>query len=338
MNESRWKTRSVHVHALSILTGALLLVGSAIVHSQSPGGAARYPSKPIRWVVPSSAGGGNDVMARLIGAKMTQHWGQPVIVDNRPGAGGIIGSDIVAKSAPDGHTILIVAGGFAINPFLYKKIPYDTLKDFERIVYVAHAPLLLVAHSSVPVSSVQELIALAKAKPGQLNYGTSGVGTTSFLASELLRYMTGVQMVHVPYKGAGATAAAVISGQVHLAATTPNATLPHARAGRVRALGVTSSKRLGVIPEVPTIAEQGLAGYDVVTAYWVLVPAKTPKTIINALNAEINRILQMLETRQEFEAIGFTPVGSTPDELTAVLRSEMARWSKVLKEVGVRPE
>lgn len=338
MSTSRRKMRSVHVHALNILTGVFLLVGSSVVHGQPAGGAAKYPSKPIRWVVPSTAGGGNDVMARLIGAKMTQHWGQPVIADNRPGAGGIIGSDIVAKATPDGYTILIVAGGFAINPFLYKKMPFDPVKDFERIVYLANAPLVLVVHSSVPVKSVQELIALAKSKPGELNYATSGIGTTSFLASELLRYMTGVRMVHVPYKGAGATAAAVISGQVHLAATIPNATVPHIRAGRVRALGVTSSKRLGIIPEVPTVAEQGLAGYEVVTAFWVLIPAKTPKSIINALNAEINRILQMPETRQEFEAIGFTPVGGTPEELTAVLRSEMARWSKVLKEVGVRPE
>ncbi|MBI4193846.1 MAG: tripartite tricarboxylate transporter substrate binding protein [Betaproteobacteria bacterium] len=313
-------------------------MSGAIVHSQPASGAAKYPSKPIRWVVPSSAGGGNDVLARLIGGKMTQHWGQPVVVDNRPGAGGIIGSDIVAKSAADGYTILIVAGGFAINPSLYKKIPYDTVNDFERIVYLANAPLVLVVHSSVPVNSVQELIALAKARPGQLNYATSGVGTTSFLASELFRYMARVQMVHVPYKGAGATAAAVISGQVHLAATIPNATVPHLRTGRVRALGVTSSKRLNIIPEVPTIAEQGLAGYEVVTAFWALVPAKTLKSIINALNAEINRILQMPETRREFETIGFTPVGGTSDELTAVLRSEMARWSKVLKELGVRPE
>lgn len=318
--------------------GFAIVASSAPAQSQTPNEKERYPSRPIRWVAPSSVGGGNDALARLIGAKMTEHWGQQVVVDNRPGAGGIIGNDIVAKAAPDGHTLLIVAGGFAVNPSLYKSIPYDTLKDFERISYVAHAPLVLVVHSLVPVKSLRELIELAKAKPGQLNYASSGVGTTSFLAAELLKYMTGVKMVHVPYKGAGLAAAAVIAGQVDLVATTPNAVVPHVRTGRLRALGVTSATRLSIIPEVPAIAEQGLPGYEVVTAYWVLVPAKTPKPIITALHAEMVRILKLPETRKQFEFLGFTPVGSTPEELTAIIRSEMAKWSKVLKEIGVHPE
>ena len=320
-------------HCVSICAVFVVGVsGSSGVFAAAPS----YPSKPIRWVAPSSVGGGNDALARLIGAKMTEHWGQQVVVDNRPGAGGIIGNDIVAKAAPDGYTILIVAGGFAVNPSLYKKIPYDTLKDFERISYVAHAPLVLVAHSSVGVKSVRELIELAKAKPGQLNYATSGVGTTSFLAAELLKYMTGIKMVHVPYKGAGASSAAVIAGQVHLMAATPNATVPHVRTGRLNALGVTTATRLSILPDVPTVAEQGLPGYEVVTAYWILVPAKTPKAIIDALHGEIVRIVKMPETGKQFEAMGFTPVGSTPEELTAIVRSEMAKWSKVLKDIGVR--
>ena len=318
--------------------GFAVVASGAPAQSQTPSEQERYPSRPIRWVAPSSVGGGNDTLARLIGAKMTEHWGQQVVVDNRPGAGGIIGNDIVAKAAPDGYTILIVAGGFAVNPSLYKTIPYDTLRDFERISYVAHAPLVLVAHSSVGIKSVRELIELAKAKPGKLNYASSGVGTTSFLAAELFKYMTKVQMVHVPYKGAGAAAAAVVAGQVDLVATTPNAVVPHVRTGRLRALGVTSATRLSIIPEVPAVAEQGLPGYEVVTAYWVLVPAKTPKPIITALHAEMVRILKLPETRKQFEFLGFTPVGSTPEELTAIIRSEMAKWSKVLKEIGVRPE
>ena len=330
--------RKSRIRMLFAGIGIAIVASGAPAQSQTPHEKESYPSRPIRWVAPSSVGGGNDALARLIGAKMTAHWGQQVVVDNRPGAGGIIGSDIVAKSAPDGYTILIVAGGFAVNPSLYKTIPYDTLKDFERISYVAHAPLVLVAHSSVPVKSLRELIELAKAKPGQLNYASSGVGTTSFLAAELLKYMTGIKMVHVPYKGAGASSAAVIAGQVDLIATTPNAVVPHVRTGRLRALGVTSATRLSIIPEVPTIAEQGLRGYEVVTAYWVLVPAKTPKAIINALHDVIVGILKMPETQKQFESLGFTPVGSTPDELTAVIRSEMAKWSKVLKEIGVRPE
>lgn len=316
--------------------GIAMVISGTPAQSQTQQKTQGYPSKPIRWVVPSSAGGGNDALARLIGGKMTEHWGQQVVVDNRPGAGGIIGSDIVVKAAPDGYTILIVAGGFAVNPSLYKKIPYDTLKDFERISYVAHAPLVLVAHSSVGVKSVRELIELAKAKPGQLNYATSGVGTTSFLAAELLKYMTGIKMVHVPYKGAGASSAAVIAGQVHLMAATPNATVPHVRTGRLNALGVTTATRLSILPDVPTVAEQGLPGYEVVTAYWILVPAKTPKAIIDALHGEIVRIVKMPETGKQFEAMGFTAVGSTPEELTAIVRSEMAKWSKVLKDIGVR--
>ncbi len=330
-------TSRIHrIHRVFVGIGIAIVASGAFAQSQTPN--EKYPSRPIRWVAPSSVGGGNDVLARLIGAKMTERWGQQVVVDNRSGAGGIIGSDIVAKSAPDGHTLLIVAGGFAVNPSLYKAIPYDTLKDFASISYVAHAPLVLVAHSSVGVKSVRELVELAKAKPGQLNYATSGVGTTSFLAAELFKYMTGVQMVHVPYKGAGLAAAAAVAGQVDLIATTPNATVPHVRTGRIRALGVTSATRLGIIPEVPTVAEQGLAGYEVVTAYWVLVPAKTPTRIINALHEVIVRIVNLPETQKQLEFLGFTPVGSTPDELTAILRSDMAKWSKILREIGVRPE
>jgi tripartite-type tricarboxylate transporter receptor subunit TctC len=326
--------------ASSIAIAVVLSIAAQVAVPQGRATAAgdTYPDKPIRWVVPSSVGGGNDVLARIFAPRMSEKWGKQLVVDNRSGAGGIIGSEIVAKAQPDGYTILIVAGGYSLNPSLYAKLPYDTLKDFERVTLVACAPNLLVVHASVPVKSVQELIAFAKAKPNYLNYASSGVGTTSFLSAEIFKLMTGVEMVHVPYKGAGDSTAAAIAGQVHLIFSAPNALIPHARAGRVRALGVTSARRLPVIAEVPTIAEQGLPGYEVNNCYGVLTPAKTPRPIIDKLHAEIVRILKLPEVRTQLENIGFDVVGSTPDEYTAFVKSDIAKWSKSLGQAGIHPE
>ena len=321
------------VEYLQILgSAAALMAPVAAVHAQE------FPTKPIRFVVPSSVGGGNDVLARLLSPKLSESLGKQFVVDNRSGAGGIIGIDIVAKAPPDGYTILIVAGGYTLNPSLYAKLPYDTLKDFERVALVACAPNLLVVHSSVPVTSVRDLIAFAKAKPKYLNYASSGVGTTSYLSAEIFKLMTGVEMVHVPYKGAGDSTAAAIAGQVHLIFSTPNALVPQAKAGRVRALGVTSARRLPVIPEVPTIAEAGLPGYEVNNCYGVLVPARTPKPVVDKLNAEIVRILRLPETRVQLETLGFDVIGSTPDEFTAFAKKDLAKWAKTLKEAGIKPE
>lgn len=300
--------------------------------------AARYPDKPIRFVVPSSVGGGNDVLARLLGPRMSEHFGKNLIVDNRAGAGGIIGSDIVAKAPADGYTILIVAGGYTLNPSLYAKLPYDTLRDFDPVSLVACAPNLLVVHASVPVASVKELIAFAKARPGYLNYASSGVGTTSYLSATIFKVMTGVEMVHVPYKGAGDSTSAAVAGQVHLIFSAPNALIPHARSGRVRALGVTSARRLPVIPDVPTIAEAGLRGYEVNNCYGVLVPAHTPRFIIGKLNAEIVGILHLPEVHSQLESLGFDVVASTPEEYAAFAKTDIAKWAKALKDAGIKPE
>jgi tripartite-type tricarboxylate transporter receptor subunit TctC len=310
------------------------------VHAQGPvqREAADYPLKPMRLVVPSSPGGGADVLARSLAPRMAERLGKPLVVENRSGAGGIIGYEIVAKAPADGYTLLIVAGGYTLNPSLYVKIPYDTLRDFERVSLIACAPNLLVVHSSVPVNSVQELIALAKAKPKYLNYASSGVGTTSYLSAEIFKSKTGIDMVHVPYKGAGESTSAAIAGQVHLIFSTPNALVPQAKAGRVRALGVTSAQRLPVIPDVPTIAEAGIPGYEVNNCYGILVPAKTSAAVIKKLNVEIVRILRLADVRSQLENLGFEVLGTTPEEFTAFAKADMVKWAKELKAAGVQPQ
>jgi tripartite-type tricarboxylate transporter receptor subunit TctC len=312
----------------------------ALAHAQArpQAGASNYPAKPIRFVVPSTPGGGADVLARSIGPKLSEALGKPLVIENRAGASGIIGYEIVAQAPPDGYTLLIVAGGYTLNPSLYVKLPYDTLRDFERVSLIACAPNMLVVHSSVPVKSVQELIAFAKAKPKYLNYASSGVGTTSYLSAEIFKSMTGVEMTHVPYKGAGAATAAAIAGEVHLIFSTPNALVPQAKAGRVRALGVTSARRLPVIQDVPTIAEAGLPGYEVNNCYGILVPAKTPTAIVSKLNAEVVRVLRAPEQRAHLESLGFDVLGTTPEQFTAFVKSDMAKWAKQLKTAGIQPE
>ncbi|MBI4192993.1 MAG: tripartite tricarboxylate transporter substrate binding protein [Betaproteobacteria bacterium] len=322
---------------LSVGVGCALLACGALAQSQSPSDAEKYPSKPIRAIVPSSAGGVNDVLARLLGAKMSERWGQQVVADLRPGAGGIIGSEVVAKAAPDGYTILVVAGGYAFNTLLYSKLPYDTFKDFERVTIVAFAPNVLVVHPSLPVHSVRELIALAKARPGTLNYASSGVGTSSYLSAELFLRLADVKILHVPYKGAGASTNAVISGEAPIIFSGPSNVLPFLEAKRLRALGVTAPKRMSIIPAVPAISET-LPGYEVQGFYGVLVPAKTPRPIIDKLRGEIVRILNLPDVRDRLLALGFLPVGNSPEEFTAYVQSEIVKWGKTFKELGIKPE
>ena len=269
---------------------------------------------------------------------MAEAFGQPVVIENRAGAGGIIGYEMVAKAPADGYTILVVAGGYTLNPSLYAKLPYDTLNDFERVSLIACAPNLLVVHGSVPITSVQELIAFARAKPQFLDYASSRVGTTSYLSAEIFKSKTGVDIVHVPYKGAGESTSAAIAGQVHLIFSTPNARVPQVRAGRVRALGVTSARRLPVIPDVPTFAETGVAGYEVNNCYGVLVPARTPPPIVTRLNGEIVRILRLPDTRSLIESLGFEVLGTTPGQFTAFAKADLAKWAQELKVAGIQPQ
>ena len=320
------------------LIAVLAMASHAQAQGRVPREAADYPSKPIRFVVPSSPGGGADVLARSLGPRMAEAFDKAVVIENRSGAGGIIGYDIVAKAPPDGYTMLIVAGGYTLNPSLYAKLPFDTLRDFEQVSQITCAPNLLVVHSTVPVTSVKELIAFGKAKPKFLNYASSGVGTTSFLSGEIFKLMTGVDMIHVPYKGAGEATSAVIGGQVHLIFSSPNALMPHAKTGRLKALGVTSARRLPVISEVPTIAEAGLPGFEVNNCYGILVPAKTPRAIVNKLNAAIVRILRVPEMRAHLESLGFDVLGTTPEEFAAFTRADIAKWARELKAAGIKPQ
>lgn len=323
---------------LRVCCVALLICVTASHTAHAQGRAQDFPAKPIRLVVPSTPGGGADVLARSIGPPLSEGLDKPVVIENRPGAGGIIGYEIVAQAPPDGHTLLIVAGGYTLNPSLYAKLPYDTVKDFERVSLIACAPNLLVIQASVPVKSVQELIAFAKAKPGFLNYASSGVGTTSYLSAEIFKWMTGVNMTHVPYKGAGASTAAVIAGEVHLIFSTPNALMPHTKTGRLRALGVTSARRLPVISDVPTIAESGLPGYEVNNCYGILVPAKTPAPIVAKLNKEIVRSLRIPERQAQLESLGFDVLATTSEQFTAFVKSDMTKWARQLKAAGIQPE
>ena len=334
----RTQTRiSENIMRMKNITLALLcLAATGLTTNIAQAQTAGYPSKPIRWIVPSSAGGGNDQLARLFGAKLTEAWGQQVLVDLRPGAAGILGSEMVAKAPPDGYTILIVATGYALNPSLYKNLPYDTMTDFARVTLLGLSPNVLVVHPSVPVKSMKELIALAKARPGVLNYASSGAGTGGHLSIELLKYMAGIKMVHVPYKGAGDATAALVSGQVELLMTAPGAAIPFIKAGRLRPLAVGSAKRVKALPDVPSVAEAGLPGYDVNGFYGVLMPGKTPRAIVDRLHGELSRILKTPAVNQQMEARGFDPVGYGPDQFTDFVKTEMQKWPPVIKAAGIR--
>ncbi|OWT60309.1 tripartite tricarboxylate transporter substrate binding protein [Candidimonas nitroreducens] len=333
--------RNEKFSTLRALLGTTLLAASC--HAMAAGGgaaeqAANYPDRPIRIIAPSSAGGGIDTLARLIGPKITQSWGQSVVVEDRPGAGGIIGSAAVAQAAPDGYTVLIVAGGYTVNPFFYKKLPYDTMKDFERVSLLACAPNMLVVNASLPLKSVKELVDYAKQHPNGLTYASSGIGTTSYLSAELFKKMAGIKMIHVPYKGAGLSNRAAIAGEVNLVFSAPHEMIPYARSGRVHALAVTSAKRLPLVPDVPTLAESGYPGFDVNTCYGVLVPAKTPKAIVDKLSAKFVEVLHMPDVRKQLEGLSFSLIGSTPEEFTDWAVKDTARWQKELQAIGIKPE
>ena len=300
-------------------------------------GADSYPSKPVRMICPSVPGGTTDLAARIVAQKLSEDWKQQVVVDNRGGASGVIGSEMAARAAPDGYTILIVANGYMLNPFLNAKLPYDTLRDFERVTLFASAPLVLVVHPTVAAQSLQELIAAAKARPGTLNYGSSGLGSAGWLSMELLRNMTRTEMTHVPYKGAGQSSAAMVAGEVHMLVTAVPVGLQFIKAGRLRALGVTSVKRAALLPQVPAIAEV-LPGYEVLNVFGVLAPARTPAPVLDKLHQEIKRITALPAVKTQLDAIGFDGEDRGPAEFTAYVRAEMTKWGKVFAERGIKPE
>ena len=302
--------------------------------------AQGYPSKPIRMVVPYPPGGPLDIMARAIGQKLAEAWGQPVVVENRAGAGGNIGADLVAKSPPDGYTLLMGAvATHAINPTLYGHVPYDPVKDFLPVALVAQVPNILVVNPSVPAVTVKDLIELARARPGTLNFGSGSTGSTGHLAGELFNIMAGVKMVHIPYKGGAPAMADLLAGQVQLMFDNLANALPNVRAGRLRALAVTTLARSPALPELPTIAESGLPGFDLTTWFGVMAPAGTSPEIVARLNAEIVRDLNAKDMRERLEKMGAgVPANNTPEHFAAFIRDEAAKYAKVVRESGAKVE
>ena len=312
---------------------AAALVAPCAVDAQQ-----NYPAKSVRLVVPSAPGGGTDITARVMAPKLSEFLGQQVVVENRAGAGTMIGGEVVARAAPDGYTLLMGISTLAINPAMYRKVPYDALKDFAPITQAVSLPNILVVHPSLPARTVKELVAFAKARPGQIQFASAGVGTNPHLAAELFLSMTGTKMLHVPYKGSGAGVIDVIAGHVPVMTPSILTGLPHAKAGRLRALGVTSAKRAGGAPEIPTIAEAGVPGYDAVQWFGILAPTGTPRPVIDRVHRDSVRVLQSADIKERLQADGADPVASTPEEFAAFLRSETTKWAKVVKAVGIQPE
>jgi tripartite-type tricarboxylate transporter receptor subunit TctC len=312
-----------------------LLVAAAVALFPSIAGAQAYPSKLIRIVVPFAPGGSATVVARIVQDILTPTLGQNVIIESRPGAGGLVGTEYVRKAPADGYTLLLMPSAFAINPSLYKKPTYDPVKDFEAVSGVTSYPLLLVCHPSLPVRSVKQLIALAKAQAGNLNYGSGGVGTSNHIAAEMFAHMAGVRLTHVPYKGAGLALTELIGGQTELMFGAAPSTLQFVTSRRLRALGVSGAKRSRFIPDVPTIAEAGVPGFQVDSWSSLFAPAGTPAPIVKRLNAEIGKGLKRPETLETLSKLGLDPAGGEPEELAAQIRSEVAKFAKVIKETGI---
>lgn len=324
-----------HPPALRAITG--LLAGLNLLAVTLPATAQTYPAKPIRIVVPFAPGGPNDILARMVGQKLTESWGQQVIVDNRPGGGTVIGTQFAARAPADGYTLLMVATSMAVNPSLRARLPYDTMNDFTPVTLLIFSPNVLVAHPSVPVRSVKDLIALAKARPAQIFYASGGTGAATHLAGELLAMEGKVKMIHVPYKGAAPATVDLLSGQVSFMFGTILPTIPHIKAAKLRAIAVTSPKRTAVLPDVPTVAET-LAGFDATSWYGLFAPAGTPKDVIARLHAENARIINLPEIRERLLAEGAAPAALGPEEFAAHFRREIEKWAKVVNAAGIKPD
>jgi tripartite-type tricarboxylate transporter receptor subunit TctC len=321
---------------------AALLLGAAQAASpdSTPAPTATgYPSRPIRLIVPFPPGGSTDILARVLGEKLAQGLAQPVVIDNRPGAGGSIGAEAVARAAPDGYTLMMGhLGTLAVNPAIYKNLPYDPVKSFAPVSLMAIVPSVLVVNPSLPVASAAELVAYAKAHPGKLAYGSAGNGSTSHLTTEYFKLITGTDILHVPYKGVGPMLTDLVSGQLSMGLNGAPAVMAHVNAGRLRALAVTSLKRLEALPQVPTLDEAGVRGFDASGWYGLVAPAGTPQAIVARLNAEIGRAMQTPELRSRLDSDGAMPAPGTPEEFAAFIRAEIARWDAVLKRAGVQQQ
>lgn len=314
---------------------ALAVFAGSVVTSTA---AESYPTKPIRLIVPFAPGGGTDIVSRTLSQKLNEAWGQPVVVDNRPGGGTTIGTGLAASSAPDGYTLVMVASTFTADASLYPKLAYHPITSFAPVTIVTTFPFALVAHPSLRANSVKELIVLAKSSPGQLNYASGSGSAPAHLGMELFKLLAGVNIVGIPYKGAGPAVTALLAGETQLLFSTLPPILPHIKAGRLRALAVSSFKRYPLVPHLPTIAEAGVAGYDFASWHAILAPAGTPKSVIGILNAEVLAILKLPDVRERLQNIGLDPAGNSPEEFSAIIKTEVAKWTKVVKETGIRAD
>ncbi len=328
------RTTFSSIKRLARCCGPAALIGFAVL-GMTGAAAQNYPARPVRVIVPQSAGGSTDLVARAVGQRMADAIGQPMVVDNRPGAGSINGTDIAAKASPDGHTLLVVAASFTITPNIRKKVPYDVLRDFTPISQLVTLPHILVVHPSLPVKSVKELIALAKAKPGVLNYASSGIGTSTHMATELFLHLTDTKMVNIPYKGGSPGMTALLGGQVQLYFAAISTAMPHVKSGRLRPLAVSTAKRSVAVPEYPTIQEAGVPGYEHASWVGMLAPDGTPRAIIAQLNREAVKVLQIAEVKKLLLRSGVEALGSSPKEFDDVIKAEFAKWARVVKAAGI---
>lgn len=319
----------------------LCIAAISLLGVMSSGFAAesRYPQRPVRYVIPQSPGGASDTVGRVVAQKLGENLGRQFVVDNRPGATGNIGAELVKNATPDGYTMLLTAANLVTSPGLYLRTPFDPIKDFAPISQLTQSPNIWVVHPSFPARTMKELIEVAKGKPGQIDFSSSGLASSQHLAGELLNVMTGIKLVHIPYKGGGPALIDLIGGRVPVMVSGLPATVPHIKSGKIRALGVTSTRRSSAVPEVPTVAEAaGLPGYEAVTFQGLVFPADTPKPIINRVADEVIKILALNDVRERLLGLGYEPVGSTPSQFAAFIGIELNKWSKTIKEAGIKAE
>lgn len=324
--------------AKAVVVAALFTASGMAAGQSMTGGAQNYPAKPVRLIVPTTPGGSVDTLARTIGPKLSERWGQQVVVDNRSGAGGTIAAEFTAKSPPDGYTVMLgTIASLATNVSLQKKLPYDPLKDFVPVTLVATQNLALSVHPSVPARNVRELVKLAKARPGQLTFASAGNGTGSHLSGELFKQLGGLEILHIPYKGVAPALVDVISGQVSMSFPSILTSLPHVRSGRLRGLAVTGAQRSAALPELPTMQEAGVKDYESATWYGIVAPAATPADIVNKLHAEVAAVVRQPDTRERIARDGAEPVGNTPQEFGRFMQFEIEKWRKVIRAAGIQP-
>jgi len=324
--------------SLILLAGLVGVAHAATPSAQDRPAPRDYPTKPVRIIVPQSPGASTDLTARLVAQGLNEAFRQPVIVDNRPGSSGIAGTELVARAAPDGYTLMVVASSFSINPALGRKLPYDSIRDFTTVTQLSKFPNMLAAHPSTPVKTLRDVISLAKAKPGQITYASAGVATGTHMTAELLKFMTGIDLLHVPYKGGGPSMTAAMGGQTQLVIGTSVGLLTYVRAGKLRAIAVTSAQRTEAAPDIPTFAESGVPNYEHEPWNGMFGPAGIPKPVLARVNSEVVRILHLPDVKKVFEIEAADVVGSTPEQFGAIVRAEIAKWTKVAKAAGIKAE